>query len=242
VLQRLLSPFREFGWFAGSLYCLDRALGRLSPNLHLLFYELVVQPIPQAPLLKGKLAEAFHHRQVEKGHPEIALMPARPEIKESRFAQDAVCIATFKKDRLVGHVWLAFETYEEDELRCTFVLPESGQASFDFDVYVMPEARMGLGFAAIWDGASQYLRQRGVMYSYSRVTRTNSASMRAHERLGSRSIGKLLGVKFWTLEVLLSNLSPHLHVSFNDRSRMQLKLSHPQVPEAATSADRVPAF
>jgi hypothetical protein len=241
VFERLLSPFREFGWFAGLLYCLDRMLGRISPKLHLFFYELVVQPIPEAPLLKGKLAEGFSYRRIMEGDSEIAVMPARPEIKESRFAQGTVCIGTFKKESLVGHVWLAFGTYEEDELRCTFVLPDAGQSCFDFDVYVMPEARMGLAFAAIWDGASQYLRSRGVKHSYSRVTRTNVASMRAHERLGSRGIGKLLGVRFGKVEVLLSNLSPYLHVSLSDESRMRLKL-RALTSAAATSADHVPAY
>ena len=59
-------------------------------------------------------------RLIAVGDPEIALMPARPEIKESRFAQGARCLGAFRKDRLIGYVWLAFGGYEEDEVRCTF--------------------------------------------------------------------------------------------------------------------------
>ena len=43
--SKLAGPFREFGFFAGLLYAIDRVLRRLSPNLRLYAYELMVQPI-----------------------------------------------------------------------------------------------------------------------------------------------------------------------------------------------------
>jgi hypothetical protein len=226
VLKRITSPFKEFGWFPGLLYSIDRCLQRLSPSLRLHFYDLVVQPIPEASLLPENLRKTFEIREIVKGDPEVALMPARPDIKELRFEHGAVCLGAFKKERLAGCIWLSFGAYEEDEVRCTFVLPDDGQSVFDFDLYIMPESRMGLAFAGVWDGASQYLRERGVKFSYSRISPVNVASQRAHQRLGTRCVGRLIVIKAWALEFLLCTVSPYVHLSLNDRRPLRLKLHH----------------
>lgn len=239
MLKRITSPMTEFGWFAGLLYVVDRLLQRISPSLRLYSYELLVQPIPEAPLLPGKLAAIYEFRQISKGDPEIALMPARPEIKESRFKQNAVCLGAFKKAKLVGYLWLSFGTYEEDEVRCTFVLPNDGQSVFDFDLYVMPEHRMGLAFAGVWDGASQYLRTRGVKVSYSRMTRVNVASRRAHQRLGTRRIGQMFVLKLWTVECTVATVAPYLHLSLTKHNRARLRLHNTVFqPRATVSSHR----
>ena len=237
MLNRLTSPFKEFGWFAGLLYGIDRCMQRISPSLRMYFYELLVQPIPEAPLLPGKLARAYEYREIVKGDPEIALMPIRPEIKSARFEQNAVCIGAFQKNKLIGYLWLAFGAYEEDEVRCTFVLPNDGQSVFDFDLYIMPEARMGLAFAGVWDGASQYLRGRGVKYTYSRLTRVNIASRRAHQRLGTRCVGRMIVVRAWRLELVLSTLTPFMHVSCDENSRARVKLHNVIATQPAATGE-----
>ena len=67
------------------------------------------------------------------------MMPARPEIKEARFRQNALCLGTFVKGQLVGYIWFCFGSYEEDEVRCTYVLVNPNQSVFDFDLYILPE-------------------------------------------------------------------------------------------------------
>ena len=61
-------------------------------------------------------------REIPRGSPEIAQMPARPDIKESRFRQNAICLGAFQEDRFIGYIWFCFHAYEEDEVRCTFAL------------------------------------------------------------------------------------------------------------------------
>src|SRR5271169_4005455 len=114
MLAKLTSPFQEFGFFAGLLYAVDRLLQGVSPNLRLYFYELVVQPIPEAPLLPENLSKALEIREIRTSDPEIALMPARPDIKESRFRQNAICLGAFRKSVFIGHIWFCFHAYEED--------------------------------------------------------------------------------------------------------------------------------
>jgi hypothetical protein len=224
MLARLKSPFQEFGFFGGLIYALDRFAQRLSPNLRLYFYELLAQPIPETPFLPRGLSKAVEMREIQRGAPEIALMPARPEIKESRFRQDAICLGAFQKNQFIGYIWLCFNSYEEDEVRCTFVLPEGAQAAFDFDLYLFPEYRMGLGFVGIWNGAAEFLRSRGIKVSFSRLTRFNLVSRRAHSRLGSRRVGRVLVLRMWTVEFLVATVSPYIHLSLSGRDRVRLKL------------------
>ncbi len=224
MLAKLIGPFKEFGFFAGLLYGVDRVLQGLSPNLRLYFYELLVQPIPEGSLLPSRLAKSLEMREIAPGDPEIARMPARPEIKESRFKQNAVCLGAFQKNQFIGHIWLCFHAYEEDEVRCTFVLPEGNQAVFDFDLYVFPEYRMGLGFAGIWNGANEFLRNRGVKCSFSRLTRFNLASRRAHQQLGAQRVGRVFVLQAWQVEFMLATVSPYVHLSIGEGNRVRMKL------------------
>jgi len=224
MLARLLSPFQEFGVFAGTIYCIDRVLQRLSPHLRLQFYELLEQPIPEEPLLPPRLAGSLELREIQAGSPELARMPARPDIKASRFRQNAICLAAYQKEQLVGHIWFCFRTYREDEVRCTFLLPDEQHSVFDFDLYLFPEHRMGIGFVAIWNAANEFLRARGVRCSYSRLTRFNLPSRRAHLRLGARCIGRMFVLQMGKVECTLATLPPYVHVSFSERDRTHLKL------------------
>lgn len=224
MLARLLSPFKEFGCFAGLVYAVDRILQRFSPHLRVYFYELLAQPIPEEPLLPARLAGVLEMREIAAGAPEVAQMPARPDIKESRFRQNAICLGAFQENRFIGHIWFCFHAYEEDEVRCTFLLPEGNQAVFDFDLYLFPEHRMGLGFVGIWNGANQFLRSRGVQLSFSRLTRFNLPSRRAHLRLGARQVGRVFVLRTWSLEFMLATVPPYFHLSLGEHDRARLSL------------------
>ncbi len=224
VVDKLTSPFREFGLFAGLLYAIDRGLYRLSPHTRLYFYELLVQPIPEGPLLADRYAKAFEIREIKRGDPEIAIMPARAAIKELRFAQKAICLGLYQKVKFLGHIWFCFGSYEEDEVRCTFVLPQGEEAVFDFDLYLFPEHRMGLGFVAIWNGANEFLRRRGVRFSFSRLTRFNLASRRAHKHLAVKTVGRAFFLQAWFVEFMVATIPPYLHLSLSKSNRVRLAL------------------
>ena len=146
LLQRLRAPFREFGWAAGTLYMVDRALRSISPRLGLYAYEFMVQPIGGRPLLPPNLARHLSFEEIGPGHPDIAQMPARDDIKARRFEQGARCLGAYRKGQLIGYLWYAMGRYEEDEVRCDYVLVDEAASVFDFDLYVMPQHRLGIGF------------------------------------------------------------------------------------------------
>lgn len=219
-----MDPFREFGPVAGFLYLVGRTLQAISPGLNLYVYELMAQPIPDAPLLPERLRKGMEIRPIRRGDAEVELMPARPEIKESRFDQGATCLGAFRKGTLIGYLWLSFDTYDEDEVRCRYLLSPPGKAVFDFDLYIFPEYRMGLGFVGIWNGVNEYLRTRGIDFTFSRLTRFNLTSRRAHARLGARRVANAVFLRAWNLEVMFATIAPFLGVSVSRAGRVDLRL------------------
>lgn len=224
MLESLTSPFKEFGVFAGPVYLFDRLLSRISPKLRLYYYELMIQPIPSAPLVPARFTKSFEFREIELQHPDLERMPIRSDIRDLRFAQDAICLGAYNQGELVGYIWFSFDTYEEDEVRCIFVLHPKDQSVFDFDVYLFPEHRLGLGFVSLWNGANEFLRRRGVRFTYSRLNRFNIASRRAHDRLGWKCVGRCLFLKIWTVELMCSNISPFIYLSMSPGKRVRLNM------------------
>jgi hypothetical protein len=223
--QRAVVPFKEFGFAAGALYVIDRVLRAASPHLGLLVYELMEQPIDGRELLKPNLARNLEFVEIGPGHSAIAQMPARDDIKRSRFAQGARCLGVYRRGALLGYLWCRRGRYEEDEVRCTFLLEPAETSVFDFDVYVLPEHRMGIAFLAIWHGANQWLYAQGVRHSFSRVTWFNLPSRRAHARLGGRRIGGVLFLQAWGLECMLGTVAPYVGLSARAPARLELRLA-----------------
>jgi hypothetical protein len=198
----------------------------------LLLHAWMVQPIINKPLLPKRISASYETRKIEYNDPLLKTLQIRPEILISRIEQNALCLGAFKKDKLVSYIWLSFDTYEEDEARCTFILTPTEMSVFDFDLYVYPEARMGMAFAAIWEGANQYLYEKGVRFSYSRLDCFNLASARAHKHLGCKRIGGAIILKLWNWECMIANKAPWFSMSASTSKRVPIKLS-PEVLELA---------
>ncbi len=224
MLRRITGPFREFGFAPGLLYATDRVLSSLSAKLRLHVYELMVQPITDKPLLPRGFKKLLVVREIKAGDPEIALMPVRPEAMASRLRQNATCLGAFKNDSLIGYMWFCSPSYDEDEVRCTYVVEPKREAVFDFDFYLFPEHRMGLGFVALWNGANEFLSQLGIRYTFSRLTRFNLASRRAHQHLGWKVVARALFLQAWRVEVMLATMFPYVHVSATNGGRVRLNL------------------
>ena len=224
MIDRILAPFREFGPGAGALYLADRVLSALSPSTRVFVYEFMVQPITDEPVPQVRAPQAFETREIGSGDAERAAMPPSADIIDSRFAQGAICLGTFKQDRFVGYIWIRYGSHDEDEVRCRYVLEPAAESAFDFDLYIFPEHRLGLAFVAIWQNAIAALRSRGIRYSYSRLTRFNLASRRAHAHFGWRCVGRALFLKLWRLELMVGTVVPYAYLSFGGQGpKLQLR-------------------
>lgn len=239
MFRKFAGAIEEFGVVAGLLYVADRALRALSPRLGLFVYELMAQPIPDKPVLSANLARKLSFAEIGPGHPALALMPVPASVIQARFNQKAVCLGTWRGEVLLGYIWLCFDRYLEDEVRCDYLIAQAPGSVFDFDLYILPEHRMGLAFAAVWHGANEYLRARGVRRSFSRLTRFNTASRRSHAHLKWRRVGRVLFLVAWRLEVMLADIPPYVAVSASPRHRARLRLR--PADEAAPSSTKIVA-
>ena len=222
-IQRLLGPLREFGFGAGLLYMADRVLRAVSPRWGLYVYELLAQPVIGKPLLPAGLARKLRSAEISAGHPDLALMPAFEHIKSARFEQGARCLGVYKLDELIGYVWFCRNRYDEDEVRCRYVLADPGTGIFDFDLVVMPKHRMGIGFVAVWDAANRFLAAQGVSHTFSRMTRFNLSSRRAHARMGARCVGRATFLQLGRLELMLASVPPYVACTVRGRVPLMLK-------------------
>lgn len=224
LFQKVAGPFREFGAVAGLLYSINRVLTSISPALRLQVYEMMVQPISDQPLLSEKMRAHVEIREILRDAPEIALMPVRPDAMAARLRQKTVCLGAFRKGKFIGYMWFCHDTYEEDQARCTYRLTPPEQSVFDFDFYLFPEHRLGLGFVALWNGANEYLSARGIRHTYSRLDRFNLASRRAHDHLGWKRVGQVLILQLGTVEIMLADMKPFVNLSLRRSSRARLTL------------------
>jgi hypothetical protein len=96
------------------------------------------------------------------------------------------------KGQFAGCIWLGLGAHDEDEVRCTYLLP--AHSVWDYDVFVEPRFRLGRTVGRLWAAVDRDLAQRGFLQTCSRISRFNRGSIGMHERLGARPVGEALFV------------------------------------------------
>ena len=99
---------------------------------------------------------------------------------------------------------------------------------------------MGIGFMGIWHGANAYLHERGIQYTFSRLTRFNVASRRAHAHLGWRCVGRALFLQAWAVELMLVTIFPYIALTWRPAQRVRLRLTPDVLAAAAGPAADTP--
>ncbi len=225
LTSKVTGPIAEFGLIAGLLYGIDELFCRFGSRFRIFCYEIMIQPIAAQPIAPPSLTKNIRVREVPREDPVLEQFPPSQDALDQRYSQGAVCLGAFNAESLIGYQWLCFGPYEEDEVRCTFVPEPSTTAVFDFDFYVYPEQRFGIGFVALWDGTSDYLRERGIEYSCSRVSYFNTASRKSHKHFKWKRAGLAVFLRGRSWQLMVSTLAPYLHVSFSKSSRPRIRVS-----------------
>jgi len=227
MLQKFRTTVGELGVPGTALYAAHRLMSRLGGGTGVYHYDFLVQPVRAAPLLPPGLGRSIDVRPIGAGDALLAAMPVRPDVVDYRFAQSAECLGATRDGILIGYLWLCCGPYEEDEVRCHFVPSPPGQAAWDFDVFVEPRHRLGPAFACLWDAAHAVLRARGITHTFSRISRYNVASQRAHARLAARCVGSAVFVRVGPWQVMVSSVRPRAHVALGRTARPVIRLDLP---------------
>lgn len=215
MLGKLQQLRTHMGTLNAFLYVMHRLLSTMSgKHAGIERFIFVAQPVPDQPHIPpGKTTTAVV-KTLLPGDALLAQCMRPAEVIAARFAQGAKCLALIKEDQLQAAIWLIHGHYDEDVVRARFVLPRSGAAAWDFDVYVAPKYRLGFTFLRLWDAANAYLREAGVMWSYSRITAFNLGSLASHSRLGASPFGSATFLTLGPIQIMISTLRPWLHISF----------------------------
>jgi hypothetical protein len=187
------TPQRPMSTLAGSrrvrwLYRAHRVLQNLSggrAGLHI--YLFCAQPVKSLALTSVRDDDSTRVVPVAQDSALLPLFPRPPATLAQRFASGATCHAVLVKYQFAGHIWLRAKAYDEDEVRCRYVLPDDSTI-WDFDVYVAPPYRATRTLLRLWNGVSKALDAHGIAWTYSRISVFNSASVQAHERLGAQHL------------------------------------------------------
>jgi GNAT superfamily N-acetyltransferase len=221
LLDTLRSTARELGWSNALLYWLCRVLQLASNNrVRLIRYVLVAQPVPSEDLTPARRGRAIE--VIELGAADVSALDfGRPRaVIEDRLRIGARCVAARKDDKLIGFQWFTLTDYPEDEVRCVFELCPGDACAWDFDVYVHPDARGQPVFPRLWDACNVRLREQGVTLSLSRINAFNSASLRAHSRLGARRFASATFLTMGAWQFALLPARPWVHASRRERPRV----------------------
>lgn len=229
----MLTKFRQLradmGTFNALLYGVHRMLSKMSGGrAGIERFIFVAQPVQDQPHIPPQKTTTSVVKQLLPGDALLAQCMRPNEVIAARFAQGAKCFAIVKDDQLQAAIWLIHGHYDEDVVRARFVLPLSGSAAWDFDVYVAPKYRLGFTFLRLWDAANAYLRDAGVSWSYSRITAFNLGSLASHNRLGARPFGSANFLTLGPIQIMISTLRPRLHISLG-RSQPDLLMPEPPV-------------
>lgn len=223
MTNRLTRAIAQLGWLNALLYLCDRALAPLSGGrwgIHK--YQFVAQRLGEQPLCANRGRDIDVRLLASRA----AIPPGYPRpanVLDQRYAQGAISLAAFRRQDLVGFLWLLFDAYQEDEVRARYRLVSSGSC-WDFDVYVRPEDRLGWAFRRLWDEARCLLRARAVRWSCSRISAFNPASLAAHARIGTVPLGSAVFLRCGNWQWMLATLAPHFHCSRHPASYPQLLL------------------
>lgn len=209
----------QLGWPNAALYWLGRALDKASAGRCTLHrYRFVAQYVGDTPL--GPSARRGADIDIRAHLPDEPPPDGYPRphaVVKARFAQGAHSLTAWRGGRLAGFLWLVLDAYQEDEVRARYLLA-APNASWDFDVWVHPDERLGWVFPRLWESARGLLRQRGIRWTCSRISAFNPASLRAHARIGTVSLGEALFIRCGDWQWMFASLAPYFHLSRNAAS------------------------
>ncbi len=226
--RSITNNVEQLGFGNAILYLTGRLLESVSGSrIKIIRYAIAAQPVraPEAKSMRPVAGVSI--RLTDTSDPIVEQFPREQNVIEERFRAGAKCYVCETKGTFAGYIWLAYEAYEEDEVRCRYELKSPETCVWDFDVYVAPKYRMGRTFARLWNTANQHLSDEGIRWSFSRISTFNPHSIAAHKRLGMRKIHSVTFLCIGKWQITVMGMRPFVHFSASIPSRPRLRLTEP---------------
>jgi hypothetical protein len=228
AFARLLEHWTALGPLGFVVDLLDRGLTSATSGLcRLRCYHVVAQPIRTLPLAGLRNTSRIQTRWIQAGDPASFAFPRPLEVIRQRFESGSSCLCATYDGEFAAYLWLQRDRYQEDEVRCDYLLFDRQSCVWDYDVYVEPSRRIGRTFAILWQEANRQLSQQGVRWTLSRIAANNPASMRSHARLGARRVALLNFLCVGPMQISMFTVPPYLHIGIGPLNRAQVQLRAP---------------
>jgi hypothetical protein len=228
LLQRWSHLRRELGAGVALLLLVHRLLTRATRGKAGVFaYRLYGQPIGRGHFDSVRDDAALLVTRVTIEHPLVNDFPRPPQVVKGRFSDGATCYCAELRGRFAGYIWISRQCYEEDEVRCTYVLGDARRCVWDFDVFVVPALRMGRTLARLWKHVDAELAAEGIFWSLSRISAFNRGSSGAHARMGAIEVGRVCFVVVGPAQLALLNRPPYVHLSLVASNRISILVPSP---------------
>ena len=245
-MRRLVAAIREnvasLGWANGLIYMLGRGLAAATGGYcGLYIYYFVVQPVPAQPLPMRPRVSRTRVYQASPADDIIRRFPRPADVVARRFADGAVCFVAENAGNLVGFIWIRLDKYDEDEVRCEYLLDPVGELAWDFDAFVAPEFRMSRAFVQLWEAANEFLRLHGYVWTASRISAFNPASLASHKRFGALHRHTAFFLVVGPIQLALLSLRPYVHIGAGRTSRPTVTLRAPSNEKHSDERHQPPA-
>lgn len=219
---------RQFGLGLTLLYALHRLLTGVSGGrARIVPYAFYAQPIGSGAYAGVRDAADTVVVEVGPQHPLAARFPRPPQVLTERWRQGSRCWAALVKGEFGGYIWYSRNRHDEDEVRSRYVLTEREISAWDFDVYVVPDFRLGRTLSRLWKGVDARLAAEGVRWSFSRISLFNPGSRSTHERLGARRVGHAIYLVVGPLQLAWYSQAPYVSFSMGARPGPSIRLAPP---------------
>lgn len=229
IPETIRSAFTHLGPLNGLLYLTGRALQRISGGrANIIRYNFVAQPVPTGQIASLRPNQKVVTRFVTRDDPVVARFPRPKSVIARRFANNAECLVIESDGEFAGFLWLAYDHYDEDEVRCRYKLESSMARAWDYDVYIVPRFRIGRSFARLWTAANAHLSAQGIHWSISRISAFNPGSLAAHRSLGIRNIGVATFICIGRLQFGVFDIAPFVSLSVSRRNFPTISLPAPE--------------
>ncbi|MDP2322442.1 MAG: hypothetical protein Q8N51_00235 [Gammaproteobacteria bacterium] len=229
VTSRLHRAFTEYGVANTVLFGLQQFIQKFKPGAVIERLYIVIQPVPGTAASIGRRGAHIEIRPINSRDPALGAFTRIPAELADRFAQNAVCLGAFRAGELLGWLWFVPGVFRDFTHPVTFKLLPAKGTTWDFDVYVRPDARLSAAFVRLWEAAFQAMRNLGVSQTLSAISAYNPASLRAHHRLGTRPLGSILVVRLGRFQAVCTRrFKPYLQWSCRPHFRAELLLNVPK--------------
>lgn len=224
ALGRITTFVKSRGLPDAAVECISRcARGLTGERVVIARSYLLSQAIERLPARTLGGRSKILVRPIDSADAVLEKMPRPRKELEARFSAGSKCFVAEIHGELTGFCWLHAGTFYDWEIAVSFAPSPPEQCVWDFDLYVVPKFRLGPTFVTLWAAIREYLLERGIRWSVSRVWAENDASLRTHLRMGAMPVGSAYTVRMGNRFLNIVN-GKHWHLSGGARQAPVLEV------------------